>query len=202
MSEDKPVKEQAKFIVRMTDELRDEIKDYAVYNKRSMNAEIVARLEGYDTLKAATLSSIQKEMARIKRERDDAEARLKGGSALSLQDALKYSLPDGLYRRISQAATIKERSVAEEVVQALEAAFPAPKPFSLDQFNEEWIARILQAPETDRPTLIDEANQVLLDHGGVYEIWLEGPKDDRKSSSVILARRGAQRELSLSKTEK
>lgn len=45
MSGDKPVKEQAKFIVRMTDDLRDELKAQAASNKRSMNAEIIDRLE-------------------------------------------------------------------------------------------------------------------------------------------------------------
>ncbi|MCA0338453.1 MAG: Arc family DNA-binding protein [Proteobacteria bacterium] len=42
---DGPTRDQNKFIVRMPDGLRDRIKDVADANNRSMNAEIVARLE-------------------------------------------------------------------------------------------------------------------------------------------------------------
>lgn len=38
-------RDQNKFIVRMPDGMRDRIRDAAVTNKRSMNAEIIARLE-------------------------------------------------------------------------------------------------------------------------------------------------------------
>ncbi|SBW12707.1 Transcriptional repressor arc (modular protein) [uncultured Alphaproteobacteria bacterium] len=42
---DAPTRDQNKFIVRMPDGMRDRIREAAEANNRSMNAEIVARLE-------------------------------------------------------------------------------------------------------------------------------------------------------------
>ncbi|OWV87342.1 hypothetical protein ATY75_03260 [Rhizobium sp. N122] len=45
MTDDKPVREQDKFMLRLPDGMRERIADAAKSNKRSMNAEIVAALE-------------------------------------------------------------------------------------------------------------------------------------------------------------
>lgn len=45
MAQDTPVSKQEQFIVRLPDGMRDRIKEAAKENGRSMNAEIVQRLE-------------------------------------------------------------------------------------------------------------------------------------------------------------
>ncbi|MCK8779060.1 Arc family DNA-binding protein [Rhizobium sp. NTR19] len=45
MSDEKPVREQDKFMLRLPDGMRERISDAAKANRRSMNAEIVAALE-------------------------------------------------------------------------------------------------------------------------------------------------------------
>ncbi len=45
MSDEKPVREHDKFMLRLPDGMRDRIAEAAKANKRSMNAEIVAALE-------------------------------------------------------------------------------------------------------------------------------------------------------------
>ncbi|MBD8906551.1 Arc family DNA-binding protein [Methylorubrum zatmanii] len=45
MSADTPAKDQDKFVLRLPDGMRDRLKVEAEANKRSMNAEIVARLD-------------------------------------------------------------------------------------------------------------------------------------------------------------
>lgn len=54
---DAPSRKQDQFIVRLPDGMREKIKVAAEANKRSMNAEIVARLEATFRVKSATLQS-------------------------------------------------------------------------------------------------------------------------------------------------
>lgn len=46
MSADTPARDQDKFVLRLPEGMRDRLKAEAEANKRSMNAEIVARLQG------------------------------------------------------------------------------------------------------------------------------------------------------------
>jgi len=47
MSTDTPAKDQDKFVLRLPDGMRERLKAEAEANKRSMNAEIIARLENF-----------------------------------------------------------------------------------------------------------------------------------------------------------
>lgn len=46
MTDETPAREQDKFVLRLPDGMRDRLKAAAEANKRSMNAEIITRLEG------------------------------------------------------------------------------------------------------------------------------------------------------------
>jgi len=171
-----PKQTDPQFKLRLSEDLKALVEEGAISNNRSMNAEIIARLEqAYGQAaeraagNAAHFSRLHEELERI-------------------QLLTHRRIPEGLYTRIQQLAQSRERSVEEEVVQALEKAFPAPQPFSLDWFNDEWIARILAAHPTDRPALVEAANEVLMQNGGNYEVWL-GDGDGDDEGSVVLGRR-------------
>lgn len=181
-----PAAEQDKYILRLPDGMRDDLKENAAHNKRSLNAEIVARLEDYEAIKGDDIKWLKKEMERLRKERDEAEAKLNSRATPDLEAALQGGLPKGLYSRIASAAANIGRTATEEIVQALEATY---KPFSLDQFNEEWIQPIIFASDGDRPKLLEQANEYLMQNGGIYEVWIRGPEDGKNAGAVVISRR-------------
>lgn len=60
MAQDTPSRKLDQYIVRFPDGMRDRLKKAAAENKRSLNAEIVARLDGYEFAKIA-ISNLEKE---------------------------------------------------------------------------------------------------------------------------------------------
>ncbi len=180
----RPAAEQDKYILRLPDGMRDALKEMAAFNKRSMNAEIVARLEDYEAIRGDDIKWLKAEMSRLRKERDEAEARLKSRAGLELEAALAAGLPKGLYSRIAAAAAANDRPILEELVQALEAAFPPPPSFSLEDFFDEWAYAIIQEQDPQRKAeLVAAANAVLRENGDEYEVWL----DDRGSDSPKFA---------------
>lgn len=149
----------APFGLRMQPDLKARVEAAARASERSMNAEIVARLgRSFDEKGISFLSK------------------------LSDWNSLAEVLPVGLKSRIEQAALSRDRSAQEEVVQALEAAFPPPQQFSLDDFLDKWMDGIAAAQERDRPEMVIQANQALEKAGmNKYVMWLE-PRDDRESA--------------------
>jgi plasmid stability protein len=65
MSEE-PRQPQDKYILRLPDGMRDRLKDEAAKNKRSLNAEIIDRLEATFVMDE-TMSTHEKEMADIRK---------------------------------------------------------------------------------------------------------------------------------------
>lgn len=135
MPQDTESRSLDKVIVRLPDGMRDELKEMAAHNKRSMNAEIVARLEDYKALRLDDIKWLKSEMERLRKERDAAEARLRDGAKADFETVMITGLPAGLGLRIGAAAQRNKRQLTEEVVQALEAAFPPP---SADDLIDLW----------------------------------------------------------------
>lgn len=158
-------REDPQLKVRVSPELKERLVEAAESGKRSVNAEIVARLE-------ATF-----------------EEGAEHGPVSTHAPLLTDLLPSGLAARVRSAAEARGQSAEEEIVQALEAAFPPPPPFSLDWFNEEWIGRILSAEPWDRQDLVDKANEVLKANGDKYEVWL-GDENTEDTGSVIFGSKG------------
>ncbi len=132
-----PKQTDPQFKLRLTADLKRQIEDAARAGNRSMNAEIVARLEGFPVLQQA-LFSVTRERAKLA---DDKE-RLEG--ALDRLEAVRQrffekdgsqrpvlTVPQPLLDRIRLAAMQNHRTVDAEAIAALETAFP-PKSIDLD----------------------------------------------------------------------
>jgi plasmid stability protein len=117
-------RESDRFMLRLPDGMRDRIKAAAEANTRSMNAEIVYRLESHETL----LEEVSKQaQAWLDLKKSFDEMNKTWSERLTVVSAEAKGLPRGLYDRIQQQAAANKRSVEEEIVQALEAAFPLPQ---------------------------------------------------------------------------
>lgn len=133
----------APFGLRMQSELKERVKAAAERNNRSMNAEIVARLEESferpgrieqlmgviadqaDNLKEAVRANTYLEAARTDLEKrlNDVRQRFEEEDG-SPKPVLTVS--EQLYKRIQQSAEANHRTVDAEALSALEAAFPEP----------------------------------------------------------------------------
>ncbi|PAP94502.1 Arc family DNA-binding protein [Mesorhizobium wenxiniae] len=124
-----------RFQVRLPPGLRDRIKEAADKNSRSMNAEIVARLEDFPTLQK-TLFATTRERAKLADDKERLEWELD-----RLEDFRKrffnkdgkpapvLAIPQPLLDRISLEAEQNHRTLDAEAIAALEVAFP---PKSID----------------------------------------------------------------------
>jgi hypothetical protein len=172
--------------LRLPPELHDRVAKSA--GPTSINAEIVHELERF-TSYLDSVRWYKSENDRLTTEMRRWELIARAGVGENVEETLAAAIPDGLASRISLAAKRNGRAFLEEFVQALEAAFPPPPSFSLDKFNEEWLARIVAAPEEDRPDLVQQANAVLLERGGDFEVWLGKPEEGDKAGSVMFGRK-------------
>lgn len=114
MNDKFPSDKQDKFMLRLPDGMRDRIAQEAAANSRSMNAEIVARLEGSfpASFKEQILKLRQAEVSGLR----DFVHRIS-----ALRDEIKSRLDSGLVptdRRNSMEASVKTASV--EIAQARE----------------------------------------------------------------------------------
>lgn len=125
-----PSEEADRFIVRLPDGMRERLKAEALENKRSMNAEIVDRLE--QTFKLDEHFSA-------------------GGDRVIILEA-------PLAARISKAAEVSKRGFEAEVNKALEQAFPPPPVPTPFEFYDKWIYVLGDARGTEREALLDQAN--------------------------------------------
>lgn len=160
------------FRLRIPDDLKTRIEEAAAAKRRSMTAEIVARLEEYEALnlRGETLTSF---------------AERKESQIEELQKSRVPQLPRGLFYRVDAAATQRKRSVQEEVIQALEAAFPAPVINEMDEVGYEWWNRITEAPASQRAAVLADANADLKARGWTHEFWLE-PDDEHGTPTLVL----------------
>lgn len=173
MAQESESRDLDKVIVRLPDGMRDRLKAAAEHNRRSMNAEIVARIQDYDASGLTTGESIGDHIERLNR------------TIADLRKSERPNLPMGLMSRIDQAATRNNRSVQEEILAALEAAYPVPSNAEVDEIAFNWAPRILAAGPDERPELLREANEELKLTGTLFRMWL-GPNRDDGSPTVSL----------------
>lgn len=144
---------QDKYVVRLPDGMRDRLKAAAEANRRSMNAEIVDRLEESFHL-PLVVAQLNREIAVAEEERQDAiEEAAKAWKEKDAEVAragllTQRRIPDGLFRRIRSVAAKHDRSVQEEVIQALEAAFPPPSGPGLETVAK-FLAKLEVSPGGD-----------------------------------------------------
>lgn len=123
-SENMPPKQtDPQFKLRLPPDVRAEIEAAAARNMRSLSAEILARIDGS---RETDITWLKSEMTRLRKERDAAYKQTRDAALLDIDTTLTMILPEGLLQRVQQAATEHGRPVLEEVVQALEIAFPPP----------------------------------------------------------------------------
>lgn len=118
MVQDTPSRKLDQYIVRFPDGMRDQLKKAAKENNRSLNAEIIARLEGYEELKKESLILPR----RLQRRLADG-ARINGTSILDeVISTLEkhYKLPDltvGMFVDSDAITMIMGKEKAEEFRQ-------------------------------------------------------------------------------------
>jgi len=147
------------FMVRLPEGMRERIRLEADNNGRSMNAEIVARLEDHPNLQNA-LASVMQERARLADEKEKLEWQLDRLEAAEQRFFDKdgkekpvLTIPQSLYDRIRLASEQNHRTVDAEAQAALEVAFP-PKAIDvnlLSAFLESLVG--VSAPDGDEKYL-------------------------------------------------
>lgn len=131
------VQPQDKYVLRLPDGLRERIKTAAEKTNRSMNAEIVARLEDFPNLQQV-LFATTRERAQLADDKERLEWELE-----RLEDLRKrffdkdgkpepvLAIPQNLLDRIKLEAERNHRTVDAEAIAALEVAFP-PRSIDVD----------------------------------------------------------------------
>lgn len=152
MADRKP-QDQDRYIVRFPDGMRDRLKSEASENGRSLNAEIVQRLEtaldedsllsmvrdpndverGEATRLAATFGRFLLKAARNREFANPDELKIFIADMLfefgmpleqiSSEGSILVNLDDGLVKKLSQAATSKARDLGDEIEARLDASF-------------------------------------------------------------------------------
>lgn len=174
------------YMLRFPEGMRDGLKAAANEHKRSLNAEIIRRLEAYAAHQ--TLSEFEEVRSeRLEAELAEAKRALRDQATASVEKNLVDALPPRLAERVAQAAATSGRTFFDQVVRSLEEVFPPLEPFSLDWFRDEWLSRIAAAPPKERESLIDEANTILAQHGGFFEIWYSKPLGRNDPGEVVLS---------------
>lgn len=169
MAQDSKSRKLDQYIVRFPDGMRDRIKAAADANNRSMNAEIVSKLERYDSLGGevdaiwevaralaaeidaasghdATLGPLVDKIADAFDAVDDLGNvdRAKLGREYSEDASRRLSgavhVPPALLDRISAKAERAGRSINAEIISALEEAYPAG--YSLSSWLDDWMGLI------------------------------------------------------------
>jgi hypothetical protein len=160
---EKPVRDQDKVMLRLPDGMRERLKEAAKSNTRSMNAEIVARLEESFTdvnaegvretitfFKKALESTTRSEMAAIESmDATRAVAAMQGEQISELTEQLKRMTEATLtFGQAFQRAAEGDGRAIEEFL-ALAAHRPLPR--SPQLFYERFSALLDQMPEEERP---------------------------------------------------
>jgi len=141
------------FMIRLPEGMRDSIKEAAGRNGRSMNAEIISRLEGSSEMQFI-IDHLHSELAIARAELDAARvsavaAWTKVDEELTkIQSLSQRRIPEGLFARIKRQSEIKGRSIEEEIVQALESVFPPAPTVTPRQFYHAVAWARQHAPES------------------------------------------------------
>lgn len=175
-----------KVIVRLPDGMRDELKALASEHKRSMNAEIVARLTEFHELDARLFDEILKnkkledELERLREfERTFSAVRNRFFHGKGNLKPL-ISVPADLYMRIEAAAARNHRDVDSEATAVLEEAYPAPE-FSIEEFIKLHISKIMEAEGDEQEKLVRLAQEYLRANNSKMSVWLTETKTGEKA---------------------
>lgn len=162
---DYPSDKADQYMLRFPEGMRDHLKAAADRIGRSMNAEIIARIQDYEATGLTTGESVAAHIERLNRKLKEAyESRIP-------------TLPQGLWYRVNDAAIRRKRSVAEEIIQALEAAYPAPVIPELDDIGYDWYWKYADAAPEDRESVLEAANADLKARGLPHEFWPGEPHE-------------------------
>nr|WMC97926.1 Arc family DNA-binding protein [Aminobacter aminovorans] len=161
-----PSERMERFIVRMPDGMRDRIKAEAEQHNRSMNAEIIARLDDYPKLLKA-LGEALRDKARLTDDKERLELEFDQLAEVQQRFFEKdgkqkpvLAIPQGLLDRINLSAEQNHRTLDAEAIAALEVAFP-PKSIDINLLSAFLISLIgVSAPDGDREYL-DYINDAL-----------------------------------------
>lgn len=114
-----------KFVLRLPRGMRDEIREWAAGNKRSMNAEIIARLDAYRWVTDNANQWLHTELRRTQQERFDALRRLR--EVTSNESGRNPEIVVGrLLAAMSLPTDAAERQAAEWEAMAYLSFFPLP----------------------------------------------------------------------------
>lgn len=117
----KPVQPEDKYVLRLPDGMRDRIKEAAERNNRSMNAEIVARLEEYSMLsgKAKAFDNANREIYRQALDIKDLQEQLKEIDKLRLELAREQGRTAALRQTLRVFMKHMIRDGTEELAKAI-----------------------------------------------------------------------------------
>ncbi|WP_442580749.1 Arc family DNA-binding protein [Mesorhizobium sp. ASY16-5R] len=171
MAQDSESRSLDKVIVRLPDGMRDSLKAEAEANNRSMNAEIVARLENFPQIESLrkTLGGFMRDNAQLRDEKEQLEWKLD-----KLEEVQKrffdedgsqkpvLTVPQPLLDRIRLEAEQNHRTLDAEALAALEFAFP-PKSIDVNVLSAFLGSLVgVSAPDGDKGYL-DHINDALAD---------------------------------------
>lgn len=174
-----PKQTDPQFKLRMTPQIKDGIEKAAGKNNRSMNAEIVARLEGYPKIRQS-LFDTTRENAKLRDEVERLEAELDQFKEIRERffnedgsDKPLLAVPQPLLDRIRLSAVQNHRDVDSEAIAALETAFP-PTSIDLDVLAS-FLNTLVKPPIGDEDRheydqYLEEINDVLSKVGSPWTV--------------------------------
>ncbi|MDK1377121.1 MULTISPECIES: Arc family DNA-binding protein [unclassified Sinorhizobium] len=160
----KPGRGSDQFPLRLPDGMRDQLKEEADKNNRSMNAEIVARLEGYDI--------IHWRMGQLMEEKERLTAQLDATrEALIEQKTISARLQHLLSENFEDAKRREDND--REAAEAIEARFNEMKAQS--EYLESLKAELLELSK-ERDDINSEAEDLIKQQGEAIEMLMKGQR--------------------------
>jgi hypothetical protein len=162
----KVIQNQDKYIVRLPEGMRDQIKDAAKEHGRTMNAEIVARLENFPIVQKTLIAKTRENVIladdkqRLEWELEQLEELRERFIEKDGSQKPALAIPQKLLDRIKGHAELNHRTVDAEAIAVLEVAFPlrAIDADELSIFLESLLG--VSGPDGDKDYL-DHVNEEL-----------------------------------------
>lgn len=160
MTKKPTIQPQDKYVLRMPDGMRNQLKAAAEKNNRSMNAEIVGRLEAYDML--------QWRMGELMEEKERLSAQLEATkAALVEQKTISAQLQHLIHMRS------EESHRDQETAEAIQEQFNELKAQS--DYLEGLKAELLQLSK-ERDSIKTEAEDLVKQQGDLIEMLVESQR--------------------------
>ncbi len=142
MASDTPARDQDKFVLRLPDGMRERVRQAAELNRRSMNAEIIARLE--ESFEGLRPSNMSYEMETLSRMADG-----------SIEKSPYF---ERIFEKVAHSAA--QKAASEVVSFLLESGADEEPPNNAGQTTKLYQPKSTRAPSRQGPTL-DEFDDVL-----------------------------------------